>query len=216
MPFLKTCLSLFVALAMMSGPGLFAQASNLRVNNEKPEKGGQSKRIHPHGLKLILQGKKKDAIAYLNKYKDDKVNPEQTQMLIDLALGKPNAWKFDAKTWPWDRTLANTSPKKDSPSDKFTIAFGGGAGYVPPHERMWDTIGAIDPRALLLLGDNVYIDDPKTPEMQLFHYYRRQSQPEWSKLAKKVPIYAIWDDHCLLYTSPSPRDATLSRMPSSA
>ena len=66
---------------------------------------------------------------------------------------------------------------------------------MPPHERMWDTIGAIDPRALLLLGDNVYIDDPKTPEMQLFHYYRRQSQPEWTKLAKKVPIYAIWDDH---------------------
>jgi alkaline phosphatase D len=31
--------------------------------------------------------------------------------------------------------------------------------------------------------------------MQLFHYYRRQSQPEWAKLAKKVPIYAIWDDH---------------------
>ena len=68
-------------------------------------------------------------------------------------------------------------------------------GMSPPHERMWDTIGAIDPRALLLLGDNVYIDDPETPEMQLFHYYRRQSQPEWAKLAKKVPIYAIWDDH---------------------
>ena len=26
----------------------------------------------------------------------------------------------------------------------------------------------------------------------------------------------IWDTLCLLYTSPSPRDATLSRMPSSA
>eukprot|EP00830_Metopus_es_P009719 TRINITY_DN1936_c0_g1_i2.p2 TRINITY_DN1936_c0_g1~~TRINITY_DN1936_c0_g1_i2.p2 ORF type:complete len:103 (-),score=28.74 TRINITY_DN1936_c0_g1_i2:11-319(-) len=26
----------------------------------------------------------------------------------------------------------------------------------------------------------------------------------------------IWDQNCLLYTSPSPRDATLSRMPSSA
>ena len=179
----------------MTGPQLFAQASSLRVNNEKPEKGGQSKRIHPHGLKLILQGKKKEAIAYLNKYKDKQVNPEQTQMLLDLALDKPDAWKFDAKTWPWKRTLPNTALKKDVPSDKFTIAFGGGAGYVPPHERMWDTIGAIDPRALLLLGDNVYIDDPKTPEMQLFHYYRRQSQPEWSKLAKKVPIYAIWDDH---------------------
>ncbi len=44
---------------MSSGPELFAQASNLRVNNEKPEKGGQSKRIHPHGLKLILQGKRR-------------------------------------------------------------------------------------------------------------------------------------------------------------
>ena len=26
----------------------------------------------------------------------------------------------------------------------------------------------------------------------------------------------VWDNTCLLYTSPSPRDATLSRMPSSA
>ena len=30
------------------------------------------------------------------------------------------------------------------------------------------------------------------------------------------PINAKFDDGCLLYTSPSPRDATLSRMPSSA
>ena len=29
-------------------------------------------------------------------------------------------------------------------------------------------------------------------------------------------LNALWDESCLLYTSPSPRDATLSRMPSSA
>ena len=38
--------------------------------------------------------------------------------------------------------------------------------------------------------------------------------------ANKFYFYEIWEsaDHlnCLLYTSPSPRDATLSRMPSSA
>ena len=28
--------------------------------------------------------------------------------------------------------------------------------------------------------------------------------------------YAIWENICLLYTSPSPRDGLLSRMPSSA
>ena len=38
------------------------------------------------------------------------------------------------------------------------------------------------------------------------------------KLAKleKSLFETAWDSVCLLYTSPSPRDATLSRMPSSA
>jgi enterochelin esterase-like enzyme len=171
------------------------QASKPRVNNEKPGNRRQVKRVHPHALKLILQGKKKEAIAYLKETSAFQVNRGHTQLLLGIAHGKPNAWKYDAKTWPWKRALPNTSLKKDAPSDRFTIAFGGGAGYVPENERMWDTIGAIDPRALLLLGDNVYIDDPETPEMQRFHYYRRQSQPEWMKLASKVPIYGIWDDH---------------------
>jgi len=192
----RTPLLLFLSLlAAVTGPLLFAQASKLKVNNEKPEKGQQVKRMHPHALKLILQGRKKEAIAYLEAVSKKEVHLGQNKMLLDLARGKPDAWKFDAETWPWERTLPDTSLKQDAPSDKFTIAFGGGAGYVPKNERIWDTIGAIDPRALLLLGDNVYIDDPATPEMQLFHYYRRQSQPEWAKLAKKVPIYAIWDDH---------------------
>ena len=186
---------LFSLLVTAHSPQLFAQASKLKVNNEKPEKGQQVKRMHPHALKLILQGRKKEAIAYLEAVSKKEVHLGQNEMLLDLARGKPDAWKFDAETWPWERTLPDTSLKQDAPSDKFTIAFGGGAGYVPKNERIWDTIGAIDPRALLLLGDNVYIDDPATPEMQLFHYYRRQSQPEWAKLAKKVPIYAIWDDH---------------------
>ena len=196
MNMLRTPVLLLLSLvAAAIGPQLFAQASKLKVNNEKAQTRDQVKRMHPHALKLILQGKKQEAIAYLEAVSEKEVNDGQNKMLLDIARGKPDAWKFDAKTWPWERTLPDTSLKQDAPSDKFTIAFGGGAGYVPQNERIWDTIGAIDPRALLLLGDNAYIDDPATPEMQLFHYYRRQSQPEWSKLAKQVPIYAIWDDH---------------------
>ena len=193
----RTPILLFLSLVAVTatGPQLFAQPSKLKVNNEKPHTRNQVKRMHPHAFKLILQGKKKEAIAYLEAVSEKEVNPGHNKMLLDVARGKPDAWKFDAKTWPFERTLPDTSLKQDAPSDKFTIAFGGGAGYVPANERIWDTIGTIEPRALLLLGDNVYIDDPKTPEMQLFHYYRRQSQPEWAKLAKKVPIYAIWDDH---------------------
>lgn len=78
---------------------------------------------------------------------------------------------------------------------KFTIAFGGGAGYVPEHEHMWNTIAATKPDAMLLLGDNVYIDDPKSPAMQKYCYYRRQSRPEFRKLVAKTPTYTIWDDH---------------------
>ena len=190
-------LILVATAASITAPSVtLGQASKPRVNNENPEKvKGQVKRIHPHALKLILTGKKKEAAEYLKKASAAKINPDHTRLLQDIIEGKKNAWQYDAKTWPWDRVLPNTSLKKAAPSDKFTIGFGGGSGYVPENERMWDTIGGIEPRALLLLGDNVYIDDPETPEMQRFHYYRRQSQPEWGKLAKAVPIYSIWDDH---------------------
>ncbi|NNC90018.1 MAG: alkaline phosphatase family protein [Akkermansiaceae bacterium] len=192
----KLLLHVVLAAGFTIAPPLRAQASAPRVNNEKPEKAtGQTKRIHPHALKLILQGKTAEAIAYLEASAAAKVNPDHTRLLLDIARGRPDAWKFDAGTWPWKRTLPDTSLKKGAPADRFTIAFGGGAGYVVENERMWDTIRAIDPRALLLLGDNVYIDDPETPAMQRFHYYRRQSQPEWGQLARRVPIYAIWDDH---------------------
>ena len=77
----------------------------------------------------------------------------------------------------------------------FVIAFGGGAGYVPENERMWSTIGTFDPRAILLLGDNVYIDDPESPVMQQYTYHRRQSRPEWRELTARSPVFTIWDDH---------------------
>ncbi len=87
-----------------------------------------------------------------------------------------------------------TAPRKGS-SCKFRLVFGGGAGYVPANERMWNTIGAYDPDMLLLLGDNVYIDHPKSPAMQRYCYYRRQSRPEFRRLIARTPVYAIWDDH---------------------
>lgn len=78
---------------------------------------------------------------------------------------------------------------------RFTLAFGGGAGYVPENERVWQTIEKQRPDLLLLLGDNVYIDAPENRSMQRYCYYRRQSRPEWRALTAHVPTYAIWDDH---------------------
>jgi alkaline phosphatase D len=87
-----------------------------------------------------------------------------------------------------------TFPKTGQPA-KFSVAFGGGAGYVPQWERMWDTIGKFDPLAMLMLGDNVYIDQPEYSLCQHYCYYRRQSRPEWRRLTASTAMYAIYDDH---------------------
>jgi len=87
-----------------------------------------------------------------------------------------------------------TFPASDQ-AGRFTFAFGGGAGFVPKNERMWTTIESFDPDALLLLGDNVYIDDPESVVMQQYTYQRRQSRPEWRSLTARTPTFTIWDDH---------------------
>ncbi len=78
---------------------------------------------------------------------------------------------------------------------KFRVGFGGGAGYTPVNERVWDTILTFSPAAFLMLGDNVYIDAPTMPALQDYCYYRRQSRPEWRRFAGSTCLYAIYDDH---------------------
>lgn len=87
-----------------------------------------------------------------------------------------------------------TFPSKGEASS-FSIAFGGGAGWVPVHEHVWDTVRSCEPLAILLLGDNVYSDDPESPDMQRYCYYRRQSREEFRRLTSSTAVYAIWDDH---------------------
>lgn len=95
-----------------------------------------------------------------------------------------------------DKDLTFTTYAAEKYIEPFTIAFGGCAGYTPKHERMWDTLATHDLKALLLLGDNVYIDIPEHPnQIHDYTYYRRQSRPEFKNLTAKVPVYSIWDDH---------------------
>lgn len=87
-----------------------------------------------------------------------------------------------------------TSPEKKGST--FSVAFGGGAGYVPENERIWDTILNRKPAAFLTMGDNVYMNIPDYLNgVHYYTYYRRQSRPEFRRLVANVPIYAIWDDH---------------------
>ena len=90
--------------------------------------------------------------------------------------------------------VLHTFPPRNSPA-QFRIAMGGGAGFTPNHERMWETILRFEPLAFLTLGDNVYIDAPQHRMAQRYCYYRRQSQPEFRSFAASTPQAAIYDDH---------------------
>ncbi|MGI9242799.1 MAG: alkaline phosphatase D family protein [Verrucomicrobiales bacterium] len=88
-----------------------------------------------------------------------------------------------------------TTFPKQGEGGKFSVAFGGGAGFVPEWEYMWDTIGKSAPSALLMMGDNVYIDQPKLTLCQHYCYHRRQERAEWRRLVASTPTYSIYDDH---------------------
>lgn len=129
-------------------------------------------------------------------------DPEQDDVIEVMINGlKPSTKYVYGVRRKWERATIlqegksfKTFPPNGQPG-KFKLAFGGGAGYVPPKERMWTTIAKTQPDALLLLGDNVYSDAPQMPEMQWYCYYRRQARPEFRFLVTHTPVYTIWDDH---------------------
>jgi len=85
---------------------------------------------------------------------------------------------------------------REGQASAFRMGLGGCAGYTPIYERMWSTVASHDLDAMLMLGDNVYLDLPEMPGA--FHdytYYRRQSNPDFRKLVASTPMYSIWDDH---------------------
>ena len=112
----------------------------------------------------------------------------ETQYVYDVLIA-------DQSVCQEERPRLTTFPSPGS-AGRLKIAFGGGAGYSPINERMWDTIASLEPDALFLLGDNVYIDLAEKPRgLHRYTYYRRQSRPEFRRLVASTPVYAIWDDH---------------------
>jgi alkaline phosphatase D len=94
-----------------------------------------------------------------------------------------------------NRPEFETFPRVAS-SNKVRVAFGGCAATIPEHERMWDTIASFHPQAMLMLGDNVYIDLPEEAgALHRYTYYQRQSRPEYRRLTQSIPMFSIWDDH---------------------
>jgi len=123
---------------------------------------------------------------------------EEYTAILDVTGLKPSThyfYKLEIDHAIQPRTYSFKTFPPANQNAEFEIIFGGCACYIPWHNYMWSTIKKHKPAALLLLGDNVYIDYPKNTEIQQYCYYRRQSEYHFRNLISGVPVYAIWDDH---------------------
>jgi len=111
----------------------------------------------------------------------------------DILLDGESMLDGSEPTCP-ERPSFRTYPEKGQ-KVRFSVAYGGGARYIPEKEHMWDVIASRSPTAFLFLGDNVYIDEPHNRTKQRVMYYRRQLRPEYRRLTASTSMYAIWDDH---------------------
>jgi alkaline phosphatase D len=112
-----------------------------------------------------------------------------------LAPGTEYMYRLVVNNRPTPERYRFTTMPQSGKAAKFSIVFGGGAGYTPWKERIWDTIAVHKPNALMLLGDQAYIDTPTIQSTQKYCYYRRQSRPEFRRLTASTSVSAIWDDH---------------------
>ncbi|MCP4609948.1 MAG: tetratricopeptide repeat protein [Planctomycetes bacterium] len=174
---------------LLHGPmlGCVTEASAkfwVRTANEVPVQvliGTSRAAKSPISSAIVTTAKEKDftAVLTVRGLKPDTRYPYK--LVVDGRI-QPRQWAF--RTFP--------APRAQS---KFWIGFGGGAGFTPQYERMWDTITSHNLHAFLLLGDNVYIDNPTRQAVQQYCYYRRQSRLEFRDFVASTAIFSIWDDH---------------------
>ena len=86
-----------------------------------------------------------------------------------------------------------TFPKQGQPA-AFSIAFGGGAGYVPKWEPMWDTIRA-QPARHAHVGRQRLHRPTRTHPLPALLLLPSAVAPEWRRLTASTAIYSIYDDH---------------------
>ena len=149
---------------------------------------------------VVEASDKEDFSSIVSTGKGKSLAKDDYTAVVKISGLKPSTQYFyrikidgQVQELPYKQSL-RTFPSKEK-TDKFTLAFGGGAGYTPIYEHMWSTIEKHNPLALLLLGDNVYIDTPEIPETQKYCYYRRQSQKHYRSLLSQTPVFAVYDDH---------------------
>ena len=116
---------------------------------------------------------------------------------VPAAVRGPSTQAMLKLQWDYAVYQETQEPRSDATAPRV-------ARTALPREKAMAVIAGSDPRPLLVLRECARCN--KTDDALL--------QPGVDN--EKVMFLARWFHCCLLYTSPSPRDGLLSRMPSSA
>ena len=140
-----------------------------------------------------------------------------------VTAGSPEAQAFAAVP-PEGCTLAEFKSKVDKAISEVGFKqamqskwLGMVKGAEPRVERKVDTIEDVAKGYLAAVAEGRASEIPQKELDTLVKKRKLVKQENWKTYAiSKGAKFALERKNCLLYTSPSPRDATLSRMPSSA
>lgn len=150
----------------------------------------------PSSIQVVARKKGQTDFALRSQKVTTSARDENTAVIRLDNLKPATTYEYRVAGDAFETELSefSTAPVPGLPA-KFSLGFGGGAGYTPKYLYVWDTIRSHKLPFFLLLGDNVYIDHPERPYTQQYCYYRIQSRPEFRRFTARTAMYAIWDDH---------------------
>ena len=164
-------------------------------------------------------GSDQDLGAYENKYASSQNAPPVLSALPDVSVNEDESITVTVEAINAD-TLDNDAITFTATSDKDAVKInvGSASGKLDISANSnWNgaskiSVSATDGKAFDYGNFTVnFIPVNDKPELQAINDYSTDEE-----VAKSITVNATDIDGCLLYTSPSPRDRTRSRMPSSA
>ena len=99
-------------------------------------------------------------------------------------------WKYRSNAPDLDIAFGSCTYLNDPAYDRPGKAYGGG-------ESIFNSIAQQQPDAMIWLGDNVYFreGDWDSQEGMIARYIQSRTHPRLDSIFRKIPNYAIWDDH---------------------